>query len=77
VLSGNRGFLPNGKMRKASAAALEKRTAARVTDLRPIIAELQAAGATSLRAIARGLNEKRIPTARRRRMDGDAGHARP
>lgn len=29
-----------------------------------VIAELQAAGATSLRAIASGLNERRIPTAR-------------
>jgi hypothetical protein len=30
----------------------------------PVIAELQAAGATSLRAIAAGLNERNIPTAR-------------
>ena len=29
----------------------------------PMIAELQAAGATSLRAIAAGLNERGIPTA--------------
>jgi hypothetical protein len=33
-------------------------------DLAPTIAELQAAGATSLRAIAAGLNERGIPTAR-------------
>jgi hypothetical protein len=31
---------------------------------RPIIVELRAAGATSLRAIAEGLNARRIPTAR-------------
>jgi hypothetical protein len=37
---------------------------ARAPDLAPTIAELQAAGATSLRAIAVGLNERRIPTAR-------------
>ena len=30
----------------------------------PVIAELQNAGATSLRAIAAGLNERGIPTAR-------------
>jgi hypothetical protein len=30
----------------------------------PIIAELQASGATSLRAIAAGLNARGIPTAR-------------
>ena len=33
-------------------------------DLSETIAELQAAGATSLRAIATGLNERGIPTAR-------------
>jgi len=33
-------------------------------DLAPIIKELQAAGKTSLRAIAAGLNEAAIPTAR-------------
>ena len=57
-LGGNRGFLPNARMRKASAAALEKRTADRAA------LELQASGATSLRAIAAGLNERGIPTAR-------------
>ena len=33
-------------------------------DLTPIIAELQASGAGSLRAIAAGFNARRIPTAR-------------
>jgi hypothetical protein len=37
---------------------------ARATDLAPIIAELRAAGAESLRAIAAGLNARGIPTAR-------------
>jgi len=31
--------------------------------LAPIIAELQASGVTSLRSIAKALNERRIPTA--------------
>jgi DNA invertase Pin-like site-specific DNA recombinase len=36
----------------------------RARDLRPIIAALQAEGATSLRRIAAGLNEREIPTPR-------------
>jgi hypothetical protein len=39
------------------------RADARAADLADTIAELQAAGATSLRAIAAGLNERGIPTA--------------
>jgi hypothetical protein len=38
--------------------------AERVTDLRPIIADVQAAGAKSLRQIAASLNQRGIPTAR-------------
>src|SRR5215475_4285862 len=63
-LGGDRGTIPTAKMRKLSAEALQRRTAARAADLRPIIEELQATGATSLRAIAAGLNERRIPTSR-------------
>ena len=37
---------------------------AKAADLAPIIKELRAAGKTSLRAIAAGLNEQGIPTAR-------------
>jgi hypothetical protein len=36
---------------------------ARTADLAAIVAELQAAGVTSLRAIAAALNERGIPTA--------------
>jgi DNA invertase Pin-like site-specific DNA recombinase len=36
----------------------------RAADLAPTIADLRASGATSLSAIAAGLNERRIPTAR-------------
>jgi DNA invertase Pin-like site-specific DNA recombinase len=63
-LGGFRGFMPTARMRKLSAEAREERTEARVADLAPIIKELQAAGKTSLRAIAAGLNELGIPTAR-------------
>jgi len=36
----------------------------RLPDLAPIIKELRAAGKTSLRAIAAGLNDSGVPTAR-------------
>src|SRR5215475_13514489 len=48
-LGGNRGVTPSTKMHKASQAAIQANAA-------PVIAELQASGATSLRAIADGLN---------------------
>jgi hypothetical protein len=56
--------MPTVRMRKLSAEARQERTGARAADLAPIIKELQAAGKTSLRAIAAGLNEQGIPTAR-------------
>jgi len=54
----------SAKTRKLAAKALRERTDARASDLAPIIEELQAGGATSLRAIAAGLNDRGIPTAR-------------
>jgi DNA invertase Pin-like site-specific DNA recombinase len=63
-LGGNRGALPNAKMWKASVKAREERADARAADLAATVKELQGAGATSLRAIADGLNAKGIPTAR-------------
>jgi DNA invertase Pin-like site-specific DNA recombinase len=63
-LGGFRGVMPTARTRKASAAALQKRSAERAADLSPIIKELQAAGATSLRNIAAGLNARGIPTSR-------------
>jgi DNA invertase Pin-like site-specific DNA recombinase len=63
-LGGFRGAMPTVRMRKLSAEALQARTEARVADLTPIIKELQATGKTSLRAIAAGLNDQGIPTAR-------------
>jgi hypothetical protein len=52
---------------KACAAATrvrQQRAAQRAADLAPTIKALQAAGATTLRAIADGLNAQGIPTAR-------------
>jgi DNA invertase Pin-like site-specific DNA recombinase len=63
-LGGNRGVKPTAKMRALSAAALQKRADARAADVAPAIKSLQATGATSLRAIAAGLNDQGIPTAR-------------
>jgi DNA invertase Pin-like site-specific DNA recombinase len=63
-LGGDRGKPPTAKMRRRSAVVRQQRAVARATDLGPTIAELQASGATSLRAIAAGLNERGIPTAR-------------
>jgi DNA invertase Pin-like site-specific DNA recombinase len=63
-LGGNRGVKPTAKMRAASTAVIQGRANARAADIAPVIAQLQAAGATSLRDLAAGLNEKGIPTAR-------------
>jgi hypothetical protein len=54
------------KQIKAAHTARAVRTAradARAADLAPIITELQAAGATSLHALAAELNRRGIPTA--------------
>jgi DNA invertase Pin-like site-specific DNA recombinase len=63
-LGGNRGVKPTAKMRALSTAALQQRADARAADIAPTIKSLQEAGATSLRAIAAGLNDRGIPTAR-------------
>ena len=61
-------FLRKGGMtaraHKLAIKALRERTASRAADLAPVIAELQASVATSLRAIAAGLNAKGIATPR-------------
>jgi capsule polysaccharide export protein KpsE/RkpR len=63
-LGGNRSVKPSAKMQRASKAALQARADARAADIAPTIKALQEAGATSLRAIADGLNAKKIPTSR-------------
>lgn len=52
------------KARKAANDANARIAAERAADLAPVIADLRAGGATSLRAIATGLNQRGIPTAR-------------
>src|SRR5262249_20199465 len=51
---------------KKGNAVMAQRADTRAADIAPTINELQASGATSLRAIAAGLNERGIPTARGR-----------
>jgi DNA invertase Pin-like site-specific DNA recombinase len=65
-LGGDRGNLPAVAKEgaKASVAARIAKADSRSSDLLPIIEELKAAGAVSLRQIAAGLNAKGIRTAR-------------
>jgi DNA invertase Pin-like site-specific DNA recombinase len=60
---GDRVVMP-ASARLASARAVNKRVSDRADDIAPVVWELQAAGKTSLRAIAEGLNAAGIPTAR-------------
>jgi hypothetical protein len=64
-LGGDRGNLPAVAKAgaKASVAARIAKANNRTSDLLPIIEELKAAGAVSLRQIAAGLNDKGIKAA--------------
>jgi DNA invertase Pin-like site-specific DNA recombinase len=64
VLGGYRGRNLTARERMAGLAVRQEQAVRRAADLAPIVKELQASGATSLRAIAAGLNERNIPTAR-------------
>jgi DNA invertase Pin-like site-specific DNA recombinase len=66
VLGGDRGHVPSKAHRALAAKAVSERADARAADVMPSINQLRASGATSLRAIAAGLNEQKIPTARGR-----------
>jgi len=60
------GKVANGsaKGRASATAAVQQRADARASDIAPTIKAIQAAGHTSLRAIAAALNAQGIPTAR-------------
>jgi DNA invertase Pin-like site-specific DNA recombinase len=66
VLGGDRGHVPSKAHRALAAKAVSERADARAADVMPSINQLRASGATSLRAIAAGLNAQNIPTARGR-----------
>ncbi|RYB01378.1 recombinase family protein [Lichenibacterium ramalinae] len=65
-LGGDRGNLAliGERAREAGRAALTRMAASRAADLAPIIADLRAGGAMSLRELAAGLNARQVPTAR-------------
>ena len=63
-LGGYRGRDFTAKDIKASVATRQAQAAQRAADVMPVVKELQAGGATSLRAIAAGLDERGIPAAR-------------
>lgn len=52
------------KGRETSIQVRQERAQRRAAELSPIIAEVQASGATTLQAIAAALNARGIPTAR-------------
>jgi DNA invertase Pin-like site-specific DNA recombinase len=63
-LGGDRGVIPSQKAHDMAIATVQSRANARAADIAPIIQELQEDGADSLRAVADGLNEAGVPTAR-------------
>jgi DNA invertase Pin-like site-specific DNA recombinase len=62
-LGGDHGARLTQKARRAGWEARMARADAKASDYAPVIAELQAAGTTSLRGIAAELNNRGIPTA--------------
>jgi DNA invertase Pin-like site-specific DNA recombinase len=64
ALGGDRGQKPSEEARQAGRAATAERVASWLADLRPVLDEVRANGAVTLRDIAARLNERGIPTAR-------------
>lgn len=63
-LGGFRGRSPSEEDRASSAAVRAAVARQRANSLRPILDELRATGATSLRALAQGLNSRSVPAPR-------------
>lgn len=59
-LGGDRGATLSTEAKAKGVEAVKARAESRATDLAPILAELRAAGATSLRSLAAGLNQTGI-----------------
>lgn len=64
VLGGDRGAVLTAEAKALGTAARVAKANGRAADLLPVIAEIRAAGATTLQAVADALNAKGIPTAR-------------
>ena len=63
-LGGDRGVISTVDAQDKGGAATKAKAASRAANVAPIIAEIRAAGVTSLNGIASALNEKGIATAR-------------
>ncbi|WP_018261448.1 recombinase family protein [Methylobacterium sp. WSM2598] len=63
-MGGFRGVLPTDQDRARSAEVVKAKADSRAADLAPILEDIRAGGATSLREIAGELNHRGIPTAR-------------
>jgi DNA invertase Pin-like site-specific DNA recombinase len=63
-LGGYKGKPMLKRVRKLGTEAIQKQATLAAQDIAPIIADLRKAGKTTLRAIADGLNDQGIPTAR-------------
>jgi DNA invertase Pin-like site-specific DNA recombinase len=63
-LGGFRGHKADDAARRASLAVRQAKARALAADLAPVIAELQATGATSLNGLAKALTARGIPTAK-------------
>lgn len=64
IMGGFRGYVPSVTDIQAGIATRRAKAASRAADLAPIIRDIRATGATSLRELAAGLNERSVPTAR-------------
>ena len=63
-LGGDRGVIPTAEAQTKGGAATKAKAVNRAADLLPVIADIRAAGATTLKAVADALNAKGIPTAK-------------
>jgi DNA invertase Pin-like site-specific DNA recombinase len=68
-LGGDRGYRPDDASQANARRAMKSKADARAADVLPSINALRASGRTSLRAIARGLNEQGISTPRGKQWD--------
>ncbi len=64
VLGGFRGVKVDDEARALSIASRKAIAGARAGEIAPVIAEIQAAGITSLGALAKALTDRGIPTAK-------------
>ena len=64
VLGGDRGAVMKPEISALGVKAVKDRSRQKARDVAPIIAQIQAGGAVSLRQIAKGLNDRGVPAPR-------------